>query len=68
MRQIVVSLIMAIVFLVGVRVGIKWADLNRKSSLHEENSVTVVQQIQSLADLVTVKYVEEKVVVLRDQQ
>ena len=30
--------------------------------------MTVVQQIQSLADLVTVKYVEEKVVVLRDQQ
>jgi hypothetical protein len=68
MRQIVVTLLLAIIFLVGIRLGIKWSEMHHKSALQEENTVTVVQQIQSLADLVTVKYVEEKVVILEDQQ
>ncbi len=34
--------------------------------MHEENTETVVEQIQTLSDLVTVKYVLEKVVVLED--
>ena len=68
MRQIVVTLILAIIFLVGIRLGIKWSELNHKSGPQEENTVTVVQQIQSLSDLVTVKYVEEKVVILEDRQ
>jgi hypothetical protein len=34
--------------------------------LHEENTATVVQQVQTLSDLVTVKYVLEKVVILED--
>src|SRR5580692_10292608 len=67
MRQIVVSLILAIIFLVGIRLGIKWSEMNHKSGPQEENTVTVVQQIQSLSDLVTVKYVEEKVVIFEDQ-
>jgi hypothetical protein len=68
MRQIVISLIMAIIFLVGVRVGVKWADMKNKPGPREENTTTVVQQIQSLADLITVKYVEEKVVILHDER
>ena len=68
MRQIMVTLILAIIFLVGIRLGIKWSEMHHKSGLQEENTVTVVQQIQSLADLITVKYVEEKVVILEDQQ
>jgi hypothetical protein len=68
MRQIVVTLILAIIFLVGIRLGIKWSEMSHKSGVQEENTVTVVQQIQSLSDLVTVKYVEEKVVILEDQQ
>ena len=68
MRQIMVTLILAIIFLVGLRLGIKWSEMHHKSGLQEENTVTVVQQIQSLADLVTVKYVEEKVVILEDQR
>jgi hypothetical protein len=36
------------------------------SGLHQEDTATVVQQVQTLADLVTVKYVLEKVVILED--
>ena len=36
------------------------------SGLHEENTATVVEQVQTLSDLVTVKYVLEKVVILED--
>ena len=34
--------------------------------LHEENTATVVEQVQALSDLVTIKYVLEKVVILED--
>ncbi len=36
------------------------------SSLHQMNTATVVKQVQTLSELVTVKYVMEKVVVLQD--
>ncbi len=68
MRQIAVSLILAIIFLVGIWLGIRWGDAHRKGGLHEEDTVTVVQQIQSLSELVTVKYVVEKVVILEDER
>jgi hypothetical protein len=38
--------------------------LNRSASTHMENTTNVVRQIQTLSDLVTVKYVVEKVVIL----
>jgi len=38
------------------------------SGLRFENTATVVQQVQTLSDLVTVKYVMEKVVVLDDMK
>jgi hypothetical protein len=40
--------------------------LERGTGLHFGNTTTVVQQVQSLSDLVTVKYVLERVVVLED--
>jgi len=40
--------------------------LKSGSGLREENTATVVEQVQTLADLVTVKYVIEKVVILED--
>jgi hypothetical protein len=55
------------IFFMGVWLGFKlmhWTELG--SGLHEENTATVVEQIQTLSDLVTVKYVLEKVVVLED--
>jgi hypothetical protein len=42
----------------------RWS--SRGSGRHFLNTASVVQQVQSLADLVTVKYVMEKVVVLED--
>jgi hypothetical protein len=36
------------------------------SGLRQENTATVIQQVQTLSDLVTVKYVLEKVVILED--
>ncbi len=36
------------------------------SGLHLANTATVVEQVQTLSDLVTVKYVLEKVVILED--
>jgi hypothetical protein len=40
--------------------------LGRDNSLHFMDTATVVQQVQTLSELVTVKYVMEKVVVLED--
>lgn len=51
------------VFAVGIWLGIKFAG---KSGAREEQTDAVVEQIQTLSDLVTVKYVVEKVVILDD--
>jgi hypothetical protein len=40
--------------------------LNRGTGLHFWNTTSVVHEVQSLSDLVTVKYVMDKVVVLED--
>lgn len=53
------------IFALGIWLGIKFT-ARSSSSVHEENTETVVEQIQTLSDLVTVKYVVEKVVVLDD--
>jgi len=42
----------------------RWVKLG--FGLHQENTTTVVLQVQTLSDLVTVKYVLEKVVILED--
>jgi hypothetical protein len=42
----------------------RWLD--RGASLHFGDTATVVQQVQTLSDLVTVKYVLERVVILED--
>jgi Protein of unknown function (DUF4230) len=53
-----------VIFGAGIWLGAKF--LGKSSSVHEENTESVVEQIQTLSDLVTVKYVVEKVVVLDD--
>ncbi len=68
MRQVAVTVVMAILFFAGIRLGVRWAESRHKDPLREESTVTVVQQIQSLSELVTVKYVVEKVVILEDQR
>ena len=53
------------VFVVGIWLGGRFAG---KSAVREEQTDSVVEQIQTLSDLVTVKYVVEKVVILDDQK
>jgi hypothetical protein len=57
--------LLLIIFLIGICLGIKY-ERKSNSGLHEAQTDTVVEQIQTLSDLVTVKYVVEKVVVLDD--
>jgi hypothetical protein len=65
---IVAAIVLVVVLLVaGIWAGIKY-ESHFGSSIHEEGTDTVVEQIQSLSDLVTVKYVVEKVVILDDQR
>ena len=55
------------IFFAGIWLGLKVTRLLKgNSGLHEENTVTVVEQIQTLSDLVTVKYVLERVEILED--
>lgn len=54
-----------VIFGAGIWLGIRFTGKSG-SGVHEEKSETVVEQIQTLSDLVTVKYVVEKVVVLDD--
>jgi hypothetical protein len=56
-----------VVFAAGIWLGFtvtRW--MKAGAGLHEENTATVVEQVQALSDLVTVKYVLEKVVILED--
>jgi hypothetical protein len=62
LKQIFWILAVAVVFIAGTWFGLKlthWTTAG--SGLHEEDTVTVVEQVQTLSDLVTVKYVLEKV-------
>ena len=62
LKQIFWVLAVAVVFVVGAWFGIKLIHLlTPGSGLHEENTAIIVQQVQTLSDLVTVKYVLEKV-------
>ena len=66
-RQIFGMVAVLIVFTGGIWLGFtitRWMKLG--SGLHVENTATVVEQVQTLSDLVTVKYVLEKVVILED--
>jgi hypothetical protein len=56
-----------VVFAAGIWLGFtvtRW--MKAGTGLHQENTATVVEQVQALSDLVTVKYVLEKVVILED--
>jgi hypothetical protein len=65
LQQILWVLVVAVIFIAGGVFGIKLTRLLAPGSgAHEENTATVVEQVQTLSDLVTVKYVLEKVVIL----
>ncbi len=62
LKQIFWILAVVFVFIAGAWFGLKLMHLLKPGSgLHEENTAIIVQQVQTLSDLVTVKYVLEKV-------
>jgi hypothetical protein len=67
LKGIFLAAFVVIMFAGGIWLGFtvpRWLKLG--SGLHQENTATVVEQVQTLSDLVTVKYVLEKVVILED--
>lgn len=64
-KQIFWVLAVALVFIVGAWFGIKVTRLlSPGSRVSELNTPVIIQQVQTLSDLVTVKYVMEKVVIV----
>jgi len=66
-KQIFWTVVTLAILFFGVYLGFtvsRW--LKTGTGLRFENTATVVQQVQTLSDLVTVKYVMEKVVILED--
>ena len=67
LKRIFLAAFVLIIFAGGVWLGFtvpRWMKFG--SGLHMESTATVVEQVQTLSDLVTVKYVLEKVVILED--
>src|SRR5882762_365852 len=70
-RLIILLLALAIIFTIGLGVGVVLPRLMRLSWLlgprpQVYNTATILQQVQTLSELVTVKYVMEKVVIQED--
>src|SRR5882672_6991104 len=62
-----VALVLALIFALGLLFGFLLPHWGRSSSAPKVyNTATLLLQVQSLAQLVTVKYVMEKVVILED--
>jgi hypothetical protein len=67
LKKIFLAAFVIVIFAGGIWLGFtvtRW--LKSGGGLREENTATVVTQVQTLSDLVTVKYVLEKVVILED--
>src|SRR5882724_13118004 len=61
-RLAIFALLLAIVFGSGLVIGIlfpRWAGVGSKPKVH--NTATILKQVQTLSQLVTVKYVMERV-------
>jgi hypothetical protein len=66
-KAVLTFLLVLVIFAIGIWLGVRY-EARSASGVHEEKTDEVVEQIQTLSDLVTVKYVVEKVVVLDDVQ
>ena len=64
LKILVLAAMILALFAAGVWLGAKLSRPVKPAGPHEEPTTAVVEQIQSLSDLVTVKYVVEKVVIL----
>src|SRR2546421_9272988 len=66
-RLIIVGLVLAIAAGVALFVALLWVRLpGMRAGPKIQNTATILQQVQTLSDLVSVKYVLEKVVILED--
>jgi isopropylmalate/homocitrate/citramalate synthase len=66
-RLIIVALILAILGGVGLFFTLLWMRLPGSNAVPKiQNTATLLKQVQTLSELVTVKYVLEKVVILED--
>lgn len=61
LRRIFWTVATLVVLCLGVYIGLKVSGWLKGSSLRIENTSTIIQQVQTLSDLVTVKYVMQKV-------
>jgi len=69
LKEIFLVALVLIIFAGGIWLGFTTSHWSKVGGgLHEETTATVVDQVQTLSDLVTVKYVIEKVVDLRDDK
>jgi hypothetical protein len=64
-KAVLIFLTVLIIFIIGIVLGVKY-EAKSHSGIHEADTDAVVEQIQTLSDLVTVKYVVEKVIILDD--
>src|SRR5437773_10676286 len=66
-RLIIVGLVLAIAVGTALFIALLWVRLPGMSGPPRiQNTSTILKQVQTLSDLVTVKYVLEKVVILED--
>lgn len=66
-RPILLLVGIALIFVVGLGAGLFLTRLlGGASSLHYRDTATIIKQVQTISELVTVKYVMEKVIVLED--
>src|ERR1700733_15382665 len=61
LKKFFAVVLILLIFVGGIWLGVKIVAFKFNSGLRQENTVTVVQQVQTLSDLVTVKYVLQKV-------
>jgi hypothetical protein len=67
-RLAIIVLVLAVIFTIGLVIGVLLPRLAGFGSSrgHVYNTSTILQQVQTLSELVTVKYVMEKVVIQED--
>jgi hypothetical protein len=63
-RRVLLTLLLAILFAAGLVLGLKFSTWLPRSSARTYNTPALLQQVQTLSELVTVKYVIEKVEIL----
>jgi len=64
-KKILLITFTVVIFGAGIWLGLMVSRLTaNRTGVHEEQTVAVVREVQALADLVTVKYVVEKVIIL----